>query len=363
MKRIKQKYLIISLSLSCFLQANELENHFNIIFDNEKINLNQCISEEGLLSDKKIETTCKVSEKAKRAFYILEDKKNLTLYDMLPEFSKYEKVSNRKLQYPSTMQRQNKMGYVILNFDIDKDGNTNNISVVESMCGNMHSPFALYKPCSGFNKVAIGFLKRSEYKPATFNGKSIVTKNAKHRMRFILDGSELTMKSSNHIKKYKRVLNLIEERDFNSASEIALENKKYENEFLFELARMHFMQANYLEAISYLDEFLLNIENNQDEIPESMLIGAVSIMIESLYNLQNYEKIIKLSKSTDEYLKNNEAFEEILAISYLYIGASYVSLNNLETGLFYLTKSKRMSKNEGQIKYIENFINNVTNYL
>ena len=94
MKRIKQKYLIISLSLSCFLQANELENYFNIIFDNEKINLNQCINEEGLLSEKKIETTCKASEKAKRAFYILEDKKNLTLYDMLPEFSKYEKVSN-----------------------------------------------------------------------------------------------------------------------------------------------------------------------------------------------------------------------------------------------------------------------------
>ena len=104
-------------------------------------------------------------------------------------------------------------------------------------------------------------------------------------------------------------------------------------------------------------------ENEKDEIPESMLVGAVSIMIESLFNLENYEKIIELSTTTDKYLINNKAFEEVLAISYLYIGASYVNLSNLETGLFYLTRSKRMSKNEGQIKYIENFINNVTNYL
>tara|TARA_Y100001936_G_scaffold250595_1_gene303750 strand:+ start:163 stop:1254 length:1092 start_codon:yes stop_codon:yes gene_type:complete len=363
MKRIKAKYYITVLLFSVFLDAEKFDNYFQDIFESEKIDFNQCVMEEGLPPEKRLNTKCKYSERAKKAFYILENEMQFSTYNMLPEFSKYQTISKMKLRFPRAMQERNEMGYVILNFDIDIDGNTKNITVDEGMCGNMHSPFAKFKPCSGFNKVAIDLIKRTKYKPASFLGKNIVTENAKYRMRFILDGAELSIKKSSHVKKYKRVLNLIENKNFEAAMEIALENKKYENEFLFELARIQFILGNHSDAISYLNEFLLNIEDEKDEIPESMLVGAVSIMIESLFNLENYEKIIELSITTDKYLINNKAFEEVLAISYLYIGASYVNLSNLETGLFYLTRSKRMSKNEGQIKYIENFINNVTNYL
>ena len=362
-KRIKVKYYITALLFSVFLEAEKFDNYFKDIFESEKIDFNQCVKDEGLSPEEILNTKCKYSERAKRAFYILENEMKFSPYNMLPEFSKYQKISKMQLRYPSSMQQQNKMGYVILNFDIDTDGNTKNITVDEGMCGNMHSPFAKFQPCFGFNKVAIDFIKRTKYKPASFMGNNIVTVNAEHRMRFILDGAELSIKRSSHVKKYKRVLNLIENKNFEAAIGIALEYKKYENEFLFELARIQFILGNYLDAISYLNEFLLNVENDKDEIPESMLVSAVSIMIESLFTLENYEKIIELSITTDKYLINNKAFEEVLAISYLYIGASYVNLSNLETGLFYLNRSKRMSKNEGEIKYIENYINNVTNYL
>lgn len=369
MKRINHKYLYVALLLSNFVVADDLINYFNDVLDNEKISFNQCIVEEGLLPENRHNTNCMLTERANRALYIIgkEFKNNVHARKafMFPDFTSYQKVSeNRKnLRYPSQMMMEGKMGYVILNFDITAEGKTENISVEESWCGNLHSPFAKFELCDGFNKSAIRWAKTIKYKPATYKGSNIAVKNAKHRTSFMFDGAQLQIGSKSLIRKYERVLNQIKNKYFDSATEIAMENKKYENEFLFELARIKFLQKNYKDSITYLNEFISKVENEKDEIPEAMLVGAVSIMIESLYSLQDYQSIIELSKKIDQYLRDKKPFESVLAISYLYIGASYVNLSDVETGLFYLTRSKRMSKNEGQIEYIQNYINNVTNYL
>ena len=47
----------------------------------------------------------------------------------------------------------------------------------------------------------------------------------------------------------------------------------------------------------------------------------------------------------------------------MYIGISHVNLSNIEEGLYYLVRSKRMSSEEEQMEFVQNLINNVSNFL
>ena len=365
MKLIKTIFLILTLTISSFSIAGEdrIENYFRNIFETEKYIFHKCVSGEKLNQFDRLNTKCMVSERIKRAAYVLENKENLAKADILDGFNRHLRLTNNKLLYPPRMQRNGEMGYVILNFDIDEDGNTTNIGVEESMCGNMHSPFANFESCRGFNITAINYIKNTKYKPSSFNETLIYTKDAKYRLSFILEGAMLQFDNSKSIKEYEKALRLIKKKKFEEAYKVALENKDTENEFIYELARIKYIEKDYISAINYMDEFLNKIEIEKDEIPESMLAGAASIMIESLYNKGDYQKVIELSEKLDSYLMSKKPFEEVLAIAYLYIGASYINLSMAESGLFYLVRSKRMSSNQGQIEYINRFINNVSNYL
>ena len=82
------------------------------------------------------------------------------------------------------------MGFVLLNFDIDKDGNTKNIEVLDGKCGNMYSPFTTFDRCNSFNSSAKQYMKKVTYNPTTFEGKEIYSMNNKHSISFFLDGEE-----------------------------------------------------------------------------------------------------------------------------------------------------------------------------
>ena len=109
--------------------------------------------------------------------------------------------------------------------------------------------------------------------------------------------------------------------------------------------------------------FFKNVEDQKDEIPEYMLTGGASIMIESLYSIADYQKVVELSKKLNLYLAHRKEFEDVLAIANMYIGISHVNLRNIEEGLYYLVRSKRMSSEEEQMEFIQNLINSVSNFL
>ena len=160
-----------------------------------------------------------ITKRIKHATYIIENKEKVAKADILDGFKKYQRITNNKLLYPSNMQRKGKMGYVILDFDIDEDGNTKNIKIQESKCGNMHSPLSNFKSCLGFNSTAINYLKNTKYKPTLFKETAIYTKNAKYKIHFILDGLEIKLNSSKSIYDYKKILKLTKEkRESNSPS-------------------------------------------------------------------------------------------------------------------------------------------------
>ena len=135
MKLIKTIFLILTLTISSFSIAGEdrIENYFRNIFETEKYIFHKCVSGEKLNQFDRLNTKCTVSERIKRAAYVLENKENLAKADILDGFNRHLRLTNNKLLYPPRMQRNGEMGYVILNFDIDEDGNTTNIGVEESL--------------------------------------------------------------------------------------------------------------------------------------------------------------------------------------------------------------------------------------
>ena len=363
MKLIKTKLLLLLLLTSNFIRANVVDDYFYSVLEEEKNTFKKCVKDEKLIGPDKLNTNCEISKRIKHAAYILENKEKIAKEDILDGFKKYQRITNNKLLYPSNMQRKGKMGYVILDFDIDEGGNTKNIKIQESKCGNMHSPLSNFKSCLGFNSTAINYLKNTKYKPTLFKETAIYTKNAKYKLRFILDGLEIKLNSSKSVYDYKKILKLTKEKKFKEATEIAVENKDSDNEFLYELSRIKYIEKDYKSSINYMNLFFNNVEDQKDEIPEYILTGGASIMIESLYNIGDFEKVVELSEKLDMYLSNNKKFEEILAIANMYIGASHVNLSNIEEGMYYLVRSKRMSTEKEQMEFIQNLINNVSNFL
>ena len=363
MKLIKTKLLLLLLLTSYFIRANVVDDYFYNVLEEEKNIFKKCVKDEKLIGPDKLNTNCEISKRIKHAAYIIENKEKIAKADILDGFKKYQRITNNKLLYPSNMQRKGMMGYVVLDFDIDEDGNTKNIKIQESKCGNMHSPLSNFKSCLGFNSTAINYLKNTKYKPTLFKETAIYTKNAKYKLHFILDGLEIKLNSSKSVYDYKKILKLTKEKKFQEATKIAVENKDSDNEFLYELSRIKYIEKDYQSSINYMNLFFNNVEDQKDEIPEYILTGGASIMIESLYNIGDFEKVVELSEKLDMYLSNNKKFEEILAIANMYIGASHVNLSNIEEGMYYLVRSKRMSTEKEQMEFVQNLINNVSNFL
>ena len=363
MKLIRTKLLLLILLASNFSAANIVDDYFHSVLEEEKNIFEKCVIDEKLMGPDKLNTKCEVSKRIKNAAYVLQNKEKIAKADILDGFKKYQRITNNKLLYPRNMQSKGEMGYVILDFDIDEDGNTKNIKIQESMCGNMHSPLANFKPCKGFNRSAINYIKNTKYKPTFLKDRAIYYENAKYKLRFILEGADIKFNSSKSVNEYKKILKLIKENKFKEASRIAFENKDFDNEFLYELSRIKYLEKDYTASVNYMSLFFDNVEDQNDEIPEYMLTGGASIMIESLYSIAEYQKVIELSKKLDLYLTHRKTFQEILAIANMYIGASHINLSNIEEGLYYLVRSKRMSTEEKQMEYVQNLINNVSNFL
>lgn len=78
-------------------------------------------------------------------------------------------------KFPLTASRDGITGYVILLFDIQLDGSTGNIKILEA------------KPRGVFNQEAIRALKKWKYRPKVVGGRSMIQTGLKVRLDFNLD--------------------------------------------------------------------------------------------------------------------------------------------------------------------------------
>ena len=139
--------LIINFSLIVSGDTNPiLINHFEKVFEDEKNKFLQCVALENLPPEDQIYTDCKISELAADSAYILYSTKRLVSSDLLDEFKGFESKEKPQLQYPRKMQEREIMGYVVIKFDINQLGATENHEIQKGLCGDLYDPQSEHKP-------------------------------------------------------------------------------------------------------------------------------------------------------------------------------------------------------------------------
>ena len=364
MKHTKTTILFSIFLCNSIYSTENIETYFENVYLDEKNKFLKCIEDENLVGINKINTKCSISKRIEQSAYILYEKERLHKEDILDNFQRFSKTDKSKtikVNYPRSMQERGAMGFVLLNFDIDKDGNTKNIKVLEGKCGNMYSPFTTFDKCNSFNSSAKQYMNKIKYNPTTFEGREIDSMNNKHSISYFLDGEEPF--DIKNLSDYRKLIRHIKNEKLIKASELAKKNLEKESIFLFLLARINYLNKNYDEAERYFKSFIQEVEANKDEIPEGILTSTASLMIESMFKQGKYEDIIKMSSNIDTYLKNRKTFSEVIGITHLYIGISLLNTGKVEDGAYYLISSKRKIKNEAQITFINSVLNNASNYL
>lgn len=192
---------IIILIFSSYISSAEINNEIKIfyekVFEEEKNNLLQCISDEGLHPENKIHTKCKISKSMRDASYMIHNKRNIDIIDFLPEFKKYRAIKKQHPKYPKNMQYRGQGGYVIVSFDLNEKGKVENPRAEKGFCGNMYNPMTTFEACSFFNNAAVNAIRKFEYMPSQYKGINIRHDNLKHRFSFIMgDTEKIELKNS-----------------------------------------------------------------------------------------------------------------------------------------------------------------------
>ena len=103
--------------------------------------------------------------------------------------------------------------------------------------------------------------------------------------------------------------------------------------------------------------------NEQREMPEGIIVRSFMVLISSLFNLGEYEKHIKLEPDFNDYIKERKKYNELLAMTNLYFGVSYINTGNINKGAYYLGFAAKNSQSKDQLDYINSVIDQISSYL
>ena len=358
---------IIILIFSSYISSsaeinNEIKIFYEKVFEEEKNNLLQCISDEGLHPENKIHTKCKISKSMRDASYMIHNKRNIDIIDFLPEFKKYKAIKKQHPKYPMNMQYRGQGGYVIVSFDLNEQGKVENPVAEKGFCGNMYNPMTTYEACSFFNNAAVNAIRKFEYMPSQYKGINIRQDNLKHRFSFIMGDTE-KIELKNSASAYNNLIRAIKKDDLGKALEIANKNIKSNNYFIYQKAAIKYKQQKYDESVKLFYEFLNKITEDKHSVNENFYVSSFSMLISSLFNLGSFEEIIELEKNYLEYTHNRNKISTSSPITDFYIGASYANLGNFKKGIFYITKAQKNISSEAEYAYIDSVIKQIVNYL
>tara|TARA_B110000003_G_scaffold254185_1_gene269987 strand:+ start:103 stop:1200 length:1098 start_codon:yes stop_codon:yes gene_type:complete len=361
--RIWQSLLIINFSLIINGNTNPiLINHFEKVFEDEKNKFLQCVALENLPSEDQIYTDCKISELAADSAYILYSTKRLVSSDLLDEFKGFESKEKPLLQYPRKMQERGKMGYVVIKFDINQLGDTENHTIQESLCGNLYDPQSDLKPCEGFNRNSLKAAIKLKYVPTSYKKMPIAHKGALHRFTFLMEENG-TIQINKGVRSYNNLLSAMKRNDFNTALIIANDNIDNDSYFIYQKAAIKFSQKNYIENIELLEKFQSSVINMGKEIKEQYYVSSFSMLVASLFNLGRYQEIIDLEKNYKIYLSDRKKYMNLLSMTNFYLGIAFVNSGDISKGAFYLTLASRNAISPAQSSYYDSFIDQISAYL
>ena len=358
------KLSVLLLSASSLLAFDDggFKQYFKDTAKEEIIQFRSCIQNEGLDVKNQINTKCQISKKLSNAAFLIEDY-NINKFNILPNYKSYKKISSSKIRYPKHMLNQKKEGYISLSFDINEQGRVEDIKVIEELCGNVKSPFTKYKECKGFERAAVYALKkRFFYEPSQYDGKAIRTNNVKARLSFFYEPSPVTIskRERSAAAKSEKAFSLGNyEKAFEEAAMPNLDHRMLD----FLASKAKFYLQEYEEAANYMNRFITDSANSENQFSESMMAESLSIMITSLFNQNKFSEIVEYEKAYSVYFKERKGFKELLVTTNLYIGIAFINTGNLQDGIFYLGMASKYSDSQPQKDYILNLYNQVSNYL
>jgi len=283
MKRTKLVLIVFIYTFSLMGSANTnpiLTEYFTKVYSKEKNNFLNCIDNEGLSLKNQIYSNCKISEELKNAAFIVFDKKSVSAYDFLDHISAYKKINKVSLNYPRNMQYKSEMGYLIIKFDIDKNGRTKNHEIIERHCGNVYNPRTEFISCNGFDRAALTGAKKLKYEPTSIDNVPVVHKGILH----------------------SKLIASIKTNKFEKALDIANKNLEKDSYFLYQKAVIKFYMKDYKQSIELFNKFSYEATQNKKEINYEYHVTSFSMLIAALFNLGQYQKIVDLEKNYQIYI-------------------------------------------------------------
>ena len=343
------------------MQEGALKNYFESSLEREKLKFQSCVKNEGLSFEGIDETKCIRSAKLDNAYYLLNNKRIKSNLEVYNNYQRFEKLSTRPPIYPANMQSQNLQGYVLLSFDINELGKTENIEVIQELCGDVRSPYAEFKDCSGFKNSAIAAAKKITYKPAQLSGKVIRTNKNLHRFTFVLqEPLHTSNKERLAARKSERALTSGNYKAaFEEATKSSLDHKLLD----FLASKAKFYSQDYEGAVTHMNKFIEKSKDSINHFSDEMMAESFSILIASLFNQNKFSQILDYEETYSTYLEAEGGFEELFATTNLYISISFINTGNLEDGVFYLGLASKHSTNEAQQEYIASLFNQISAYL
>jgi len=363
MKHIKFFLIIYTFSIAVGANTNPiLIDYFEKVYSEEKNKFLSCIENEGLSKKDQIYSDCRISEELKDAAFITHNKKTISSYDFLDHISAYKSIKKVRPIYPSKMRQEGEMGYLIVKFDIDKNGKTTNHQILERQCGNVYNPRTEFISCDGFDRATLTAVKKLKYEPTQINNEPVVHRDVLHRFTFLM-AQEKNVLLDGGANQYNKLISAMKRNEFERALKIANENLEKDSYFLYQKAVIKFYMKDYKQSVELFNKFSNEVTLNKKEINDEYHVTSFSMLITALFNLGQYQEIVDLEKNYKIYAKERSEYANLLTMTNFYIGAAFINNGNIPKGAFYMTLASRNASSKAQSDYFDSFIDRISNYL
>ena len=276
-------------------------------------------------------------------------------------------LSYVQAKYPSAAQRKGTEGYTIISFTVTKKGTTENAIVVEAKCGDINSRTAIMRDCLTFNASSLNAAKKLRYRPTEVNGIAVEVDNVLYRFRYEMGGKRKTKPILNiPSRDLYMIQSWISGKKLDKAEKKSLELLSNYEDVNFLLGKIYALKKQDALAIEHFNRFL-NIDYGDSSIKSlrnTLEISAVAIIVEKLFKVEDYKGIIALApKINNSFVllgsrsdAQDKNANNLIDLSYFYLGASYLMEGDIELGREALLFAKKRTKDKKFLKAINNYL-------
>ena len=362
----------ISLLLVLFFIENieaytnsTLRDYFAMTYESEKEMFQDCIDNEGLKDEKKIYTKCGINKNLSKAYYSLYDKK-LKIINLIEGFEAPARSYRPKVRYPEVARQREMEGYVIVSFDISKEGKTTNHKIKESVCGRFTYVFSDLNNCNIFNASALNAARQLSYIPAKYDSQNVDMLDSAHRFTFLMaeDGKAPLVIKKNKLQAFIEADRNIKTGKYEEGKALATKNLKHDELFYVLIAQAELNLKNFKEARENILNYIDYAKSKNPNVPFEIGITSAIIYLESLYQLSLYDEIADFEKSFFEYLDTNDGiYNDLFNNSYLYFALVFANKGDIFNTAYYLNQAYKYSNSDHQREFIDNYVQRISSYL